>query len=436
MAKSPPKTSLARSKVIGKVAGRVASKKISSGVKSVFLKPEDKQTLRQRTNLEIAQMIFEGLSQLRGTALKLAQLFCGETGLLPEEYMKVFEQAQYKVSPLSAALVRTVLRRELGQDPLLVFAEFEADALAAASLGQVHRAKLKNGTWVAVKVQYPGMNESIVNDFALARKLLKPFANTGLLINILDELQDRLRQEVDYMVEQEHSNWFRAQTLPPTMFIPQVHADLTCPTVLTMDFVSGQHLDQWLLSHPSQDRIDKVANTLFSFFTRSVFQWQRLHVDPNLGNFLITEDDRIAVIDFGAVKIIPQEDVTFYTQLWRTSKGDDRTPLLEQYEKRGMQVAPGGVEQNRQLLEQAVEPYLDWIQTLLAQESFDFKTQPDFVRRGHEIFSQQLFNPQLQNFSTGLTLVHRTLLGLGVVFQRLGAKLHVDSHRHTWQKSY
>lgn len=433
MKKPPVKTSLARTKVIGEVAGKIAGKKIITSTKSLFLNPDDKISLHARSRQEIAQMIFEGLSKLRGTALKLAQLFCGETGLLPQEYMTAFEQSHYRVPPLSSVLVRNVLRREYGEDPSLVFLEFGTEAIAAASLGQVHKARLKSGESVAVKVQYPGIAESVVNDFSMARKLLRPFANTGLIANVLDELEDRLRQEVDYLAEQRHLNWFRNVQLPDGIYIPRITSPLTRPQVLVMEFVEGLHFDQWLATRPSQARIDKVANSLFEFFLKSVFVWQRLHVDPNFGNFLIKENDDVAVIDFGAVKQLNDDELTFYKLLWCTTEGADCSDLLSLYESRGAKLHGDGISANQNLINTAISPYLKWIQQLLSPDKFDFKANPNFVKEGHEIFSQQLFNPQLQNFNSGLTLVHRTLLGMAVIFQRLGAELDLERHRKVWQ---
>ena len=432
MKKSPPKSSFARTKVIGQVAGRIAGKKIATSTKSLFLSADDKNSLRARSRQEIAQIIFDGLAQLRGTALKLAQLFCGETGLLPQEYMKVFEQSHYRVPPLSSVLVRTVIRRELGEDPSHLFAEFDAQAIGAASLGQVHRARLKSGEVVAVKVQYPGISETLVTDFALARKMLMPFGNTGLIQTVMTELEIRLKQEVDYLAEMQHLDWFRGKELPEGIRLPKVFKQHSTTTVLTMEYVKGQQLDEWLATKPDQMRVNRIANALFSFFVTSVFKWNRLHADPNFGNFIITDQDEIVVIDFGAVKVMRPADVEFYRLLWATPVDSNAMDLVKIYLEHGAELNIEDPQQTKNLLENAIRPYLLWIQTMIRHEKFDFKKNDDFTRLGHQIFSAQLFNEQLQNFDSSLTLVHRTLLGLVVIFQRLGSEIEIEKHRSLW----
>lgn len=429
----PPKGKLGRSKIIGTVASKVAGKKLVFEAKSLFASKDERESQRLRAHEEIAATIFAGLSQLRGTALKLAQLFCGESGLLNESYMKAFEQAHYRVPPLSAALVRSLLRREWRRDPDTVLADFNWQAVAAASLGQVHRGRLKSGEAVAIKVQYPGIGESILSDFSLARRMLKPFRQeAGLILGILDELEVRLQNEVNYLTEVENLKKLAGLALPARLRLPKAYEHLTTRHVLVLDFVSGLHLDTWLATKPNQTARNQVAEALWSFFVHSVFSWKVLHADPNLGNYLIDNSSQVWVLDFGAVKDLGSDDVEFYRKLWTTSPEGSLNAMLSAYAARGAEVMSGGVEANQELLNSAILPYLRWVQEFLNSDTYNFTTESQFVQQGHDLFLGQLFNPHMQNFSAGLTLVHRTLLGLLVIFHRLQARAPIRPYRHLW----
>lgn len=407
-----------RTRVVGRVATQVVAKKLVAQSKGIFLGQEDRRALQERTRTEIAELIFSGLSQLRGTALKIAQVFCAETGLLPDQYMKVLEQSHYRVSPMSSAMVRAVIRRELNGQPEELFAAFEFQAAAAASLGQVHRARLFDGREVAVKVQYPGIADAIDTDLKLARLALKPLANSGLLLLLLSQFEKRLRQETNYQLEFAHLNEFRVLLNGLNILIPEPIADLSTVTVLTMEWLDGQHLDQWIASKPNQDRIDQVADQLFRWFMTSVFTWRRLHCDPNLGNFIIDQTDRVGILDFGAVHGIDDSDLQLFSLLWRSPISEPGV-FTEAYRERG-------AKESGDLFDSAIKPYLLWVHEFLDAGSFDFSKSPDYARRGHELFTAQLFNPDFNEFRSELTFVHRTWLGLVTLFQRMGARIKLS----------
>ncbi len=420
-AKSPPKTRVARSAVIGTVAARATGKKLMGEFKAAFQPVGARAESRAQTREEIAAIVFEGLSRLRGSALKLAQVFCVDTGLLPQEYLATFEQAHYRVPALSPALVRSVLRRELKQDPEKIFSEFQWEAAGAASLGQVHRGRLHDGSDVAVKIQYPGMKETLVSDVSLARIALKPLLRTGLLLSTLNQLEKRLHEEVDYGLELAQLQWFGGQGLGdkvPPIAVPKAYAEFSTSRVLCMQWMDGETLDQWAKKSPSQSERDRVAQSLFELFVESVFVRQRFHSDANLGNFLIQPSGQVALLDFGAVTSLPEDEVQFYRRLWR-SKGQAEA-LTKDYQTRGAVTDKG-------FWDQCVQPYLSWIDQLWAKSTFDFAANSDFVNEGYRLFTAQMFNPNLQSYQDQLPLVHRTLLGLFSLFTRLKATIATAS---------
>ena len=417
-ADAPPKTPLRRTKVLGHVATAVAGKKLKSEVQALFLTEDKKEAHRAQTREEIAGLIFEGLSKLRGTALKLAQVFCADTGLLAPEYLRTFEQAHYQVPGLSPALVRSVLRRELGAEPEAVFASIDWSPRGAASLGQVHRATLQDGTAVAIKVQYPGMQESILSDMNLARMALKPVLRTGLILSTLRQLEERLKEEVDYRCELANLEWFREQTFPFALRIPKGYREFSSSRVLTMEWMNGQTVDAWLTTKPSVLQINAVAQTIFDLFIYSVFQRRRFHSDPNLGNFFVQADGEVVLLDFGGVTTLAPEEVVFYQNLWRTEGSSEF--LLAEYARRGARIEPG-------FWEESVQPYQTWIANVTGPGTFDFGRHPNFVVEGYQLFTRQLFNPNLQGYSDQLTLAHRTLLGVFSLFTRMQAEVSTAS---------
>lgn len=408
--------SKSRLKTVGNLATQVAGQKISTAVKGIFLSEEDRKNLHKKSREEVAHYIFNALSQLRGTALKLAQLFCGETGLLSDEYMRVFEQSHYRVPPLPMAAVRSALRQAYKEDPSYVFAEFDWTAKAAASLGQVHWARLKTGEEVAVKVQYPGIQQDVINDFKLARRILSPISNTGLIHQILNELEERIAFEVDYLMEIEHRNLFSNFQMPEGIFLPQFFPNLSRSNVLVMEYVKATHIDQWATEFHRTSQADLVSQKLFDLFLRQIFEWRTLHADPNFGNFMIDQNFGIFILDFGAVKQITPEDQSFFRLLWTTSPEDDLRLLISEYEKRGAIL----IEED---LDPVIRSYLRWIQKIIGTDHFDPASNNRLIHEGHHIFFSQLFHPRLQNFSASLTFVHRTFLGIMGIIYRLGGSL-------------
>jgi predicted unusual protein kinase regulating ubiquinone biosynthesis (AarF/ABC1/UbiB family) len=413
----PPKTRLQRSKVIGEVAASVAGKKLKSEMQAAFLPSDERGSHRAKAREEMAALVFEGLSKLRGTALKLAQLFCADTGLLPEEYMRQFEQSHYQVPGLSPALVRGVLRRELKRDPEEIFASFEWTPAGAASLGQVHRAKLKDGREVAVKVQYPGMQESLASDVGMAKAALKPMLRTGLILSTIKQLEHRLMEEIDYAKELANMQWFRSQTYPFALHIPEPHPEFSSRRVLTMEWIDGVTLDRWITQAPVQEDVNKAAQTLFDLFVLSVFERRRFHSDANFGNFFVRPDGMLVLLDFGSITLIPEADAQFYKRLWFAQGQAER--LVRDYQERGART-------DSTFWDECAQPYIAWISRLTGPREFDFGAQPDFTADGFRLFTAQMFNAKLQEYSDQLTLAHRTLLGLFTLFTTLKAKIRLN----------
>ena len=210
------------------------------------------------------------------------------------------------------AMVREVFLDELGREPEDLFAFFDRNAFAAASLGQVHRARLHSGEEVAVKIQYPGIARTIKSDLRNLRLLLQPLCYTSDWQNTLDKLEDieqMLLMETDYEQEAAFSEKARRLfTADDQVAVPRVYGEYSTKRVLTTEYLRGCHLNEFLAADPSQEERDHFTTLLTVATFRVYYQLHWFFADPHPGNFIFMEDGRLGVIDFGCTRVITDED--------------------------------------------------------------------------------------------------------------------------------
>jgi len=306
-----PNTQLSRAGIVGTTAVKIGVGKLKSKVKRPFLDDSAKLAEKAKQEDADAEILFKAITQLRGTAVKMAQMLGMETELLPERIRTELAKSYHQIPPLNRVLVRKVIQEELGEAPENLFREFNTEALAAASLGQVHRAVLNDGQIVAVKIQYPGIHVSIDSDMKLLSKLSASGMkflpkhrqpNKDVIENTVQEIGDRLREETDYLLEAENTRWFKNNFHLDCIDVPKVFDDYSSSRVITTQMLDGQHLDDWLASNPSQEQRDRAAQLIYDSFIHSTTVLGRTHADPNPGNYLYAKDGRIGLIDFGCIK--------------------------------------------------------------------------------------------------------------------------------------
>lgn len=281
-----------------------------------------------------AKEIFGEFTKLRGTALKIAQGMSMDQGFLPEEFAEVMTQAQYSVPPINKALVRSIIKSELGQYPEKLFREFESEAFAAASIGQVHKVTLKDGRKAAIKIQYPNVRETIDSDLNLARMLAKRIVKKGSDIDpYFDEVRNTLMDETDYRKEGRQIELFRERFSDSGISIPEYIEEFSTDKVLCMSFLEGKHLGDFLKDHPSQEEKDRYGQLLWDFFHMQIQDQDYVHADTHPGNFLYTTDGRLGVIDFGCVKKFPAEFFGNYLRLLPTHLMNDEEAIRDLYIK-------------------------------------------------------------------------------------------------------
>jgi predicted unusual protein kinase regulating ubiquinone biosynthesis (AarF/ABC1/UbiB family) len=286
---------------------------------------------------QTAQQIFSEFTKLRGTALKIAQSLSIDQGLLPDEFSEVMTQAQYSVPPINRSLVRSIIKRELGSYPEQIFESFDSNAIAAASIGQVHKAVLKSGEKVAVKIQYPGVRDTIASDLGLAKSLFKRLiSNKEELDEYFEEVESTLRKETDYIHEGETINRFHQRFSSDRFETPRWIEDYSTERVLTMTFLEGVHLKEFLENDPSQEEKNHYGQLIWDFFHEQVRDSDEIHADTHPGNFLFTDDGKLGIIDFGCVKNFPDSFFIDYLRLLPTHLNRDLEEIKDLYFRLGV----------------------------------------------------------------------------------------------------
>jgi predicted unusual protein kinase regulating ubiquinone biosynthesis (AarF/ABC1/UbiB family) len=338
-----PSTPLERGVRIAATGMTIGARYAADHLRRVVTGKRDEQG-RSDLHRRNAEQAFAEFAKLRGTALKLAQTLSLDHAILPEEVAEVMSRAQYRVPPISRALVRTILKRELGAEPETVFARFEPDAVAAASIGQVHRAWLHDGTAVAVKVQYPNVRKTIESDMAIAKIFMNRLMDRKKADDYASEVTERLLEETDYRTEGRNLRLFRARFHGDRFTTPDYLPEYSTGTVLTMTWLDGLHLDAFLATEPSQAEKDRLGQLFWDFFHQQIDFGFTVYADAHPGNFLFTPDGRLGILDFGCIKTSPPDFFNAYIRLFDVHMAGDPSGLRPVYAALGMTDGSGSAE--------------------------------------------------------------------------------------------
>ena len=271
---------------------------------------------RKELNSTNAHELFKEFSKLRGTALKLAQGLSLDNAILPEEFANVMTQAQYAVPPINRSLVRTIVKQQLGDYPEKLFKSFEADATAAASLGQVHKAETHDGRIIAVKIQYPNVRKTIESDLSVARLVFNRLVKSNKTDEYFDEVKNKLIEETDYVIEGQRIQEFHRLYSRDSIITPEWVQEFSTSSVLSMTWIDGIHQGEFLKMEPSQEEINQYGQRLWDFFHMQINDSFTVHADSHPGNYLFLPDGKLGVIDFGCVKVCPEDFFLNYLRLF------------------------------------------------------------------------------------------------------------------------
>ena len=362
------------------------------------------------------------LGGLKGPLMKVAQILSTIPDALPEEYAQELAQLQANAPAMGWSFVRRRMAGELGADWQGKFSSFGQDAAAAASLGQVHRATLPDGTEVACKLQYPDMPSTVDADLRQLRLAMGVFKRVAKVIEgdeVYAEVAERLREELDYLREAAqmrlYSNMLRDE---PTVTVPRPIEGYCTPRLLTMNWLSGTGMQVWINSEPPQVARNEMARTLFRAWYIPFYGYGIIHGDPHLGNYQVRDDGGLNLLDFGAIRVFRPQFVQGVIDLYEAIRDGDEAKAQHAYEGWGFLNLSKAQITNLNLWARFIyDPLLD-DRVRRIQENND----PEFGRSVAEQVHSGLKETGSVRPPREFVLMDRAALGLGSVFTRLQAQ--------------
>jgi predicted unusual protein kinase regulating ubiquinone biosynthesis (AarF/ABC1/UbiB family) len=364
------------------------------------------------------------LGGLKGPLMKVAQFLSTVPDALPAEYAEQLANLQANAPPMGAAFVRRRMQSELGPQWRSRFASFDETAAAAASLGQVHRATLPDGTDVACKLQYPDMTSTVDADLRqlkLAMAVYRRMDNTIQQDDIYAELAERLREELDYVREAAQMRLYGAMLADePTVHIPTPIAGLGTSRLLTMTWLDGRPLMRRLEEDPPLEERNRIAEALFRAWYVPLYRYGVIHGDPHMGNYQVRADGSLNLLDFGAIRVFPARFVRGVIDLYEAVRDDDDDKAYEAYR------AWGFGDMNREKMA-VLNEWARFLYEPLMQDRIRPIQENDDPQYGRSIAER--VHAGLRR--TGgvrppreFVLMDRSAIGLGSVFLRLRAELN------------
>lgn len=424
---SMPTTKVERSAKFVKTGFRIGGNYVKHYSKKLF----NPDLSRDELNEDNATDIYDSLSQLKGSALKIAQMLSMDKNMLPKAYVNKFSQSQYNAPPLSGPLIIKTFTKSFGKSPDKIFDSFNLNSVQAASIGQVHEATL-NGKKLAIKVQYPGVGDSISSDL----KLVKPFAFRLLgmsekeLSIYISEVEERLLEETDYELEVKRSIEFsKACSKLNNVVFPTYYPKLSSAKIITMDWMEGLHLKEFLATSPSQQLKNKIGQALWDFYNFQQHELRAVHADPHPGNFLITPDEKLAVIDFGCIKELPEDFYDPFFALIVPGLMNDKSATIKAFRALEM-IQPNDDKKQIDFYYKAYKEMISLFALPYTSKTFDF-SKPEFFEQlyayGEKITKMPEFKQPrgVKHF----IYVNRTNFGLYTLLNELNATVRTDTYQ-------
>jgi predicted unusual protein kinase regulating ubiquinone biosynthesis (AarF/ABC1/UbiB family) len=406
---------------------KIGGNYIKHYVKKAFDPSLDKEELHK----ENAEDIYNSLSQLKGSALKVAQMLSMDKAILPKAYSDKFTMAQYSAPPLSGPLVVKTFTKSFGKTPQQLFDSFEMDATNAASIGQVHIA-YKNGKKLAVKIQYPGVSDSIKSDLRIVKPIaLRMFNLTEQeLAKYLVEVESKLLEETDYTLELRRSLETAQQCAHiENIHFPNYYPEYSADRIITMDWMEGKHLNEFLATNPSKEIRNKAGQALWRFYEFQNHTLRSIHADPHPGNFLFMPDGTVGVIDFGCIKVIPEN---FYYDYFGMiiPEVSNNDAALEAIMRRMDIIYDNDSDKLRKLYKDTFRTLIELLSQPHINNMFDFGDD-DYINRIYAMAEELSNNKEIRAGGDGrgsqhALYVNRTMFGLYSMLNQLKANIHTQ----------
>lgn len=417
-------------KLLG-LAAKVTKTELAQNIREQFTKSvDDIASGRMKARIDQARAIAENLSQLKGAAMKAGQLMSLDASdYFPPEAVEILSKLQGKADPVDWPLVRSVLAEELGEEKIESFEKLSIAPSASASIGQVHKGRL-DGRDIAIKIQYPGIADSIDSDLRILRTLASSMLTvSGRRIDLDDifkELGEVLHQEADYRIELEHMKEYkRLLGDEPGFTIPDPIESHSSRRVLTMTWMNGLTLNEWLKTEPSVELRLKVGRLLLDLYCKEFYDWGFVQTDPNYGNFLIQPDPlRLVVLDFGATLRYTEEFRREYVKLLQVMATFDRPKIIQAFVDFGL-IDPRESDESKRLLTEMLAVSLEPFDK--SKQPFRFKDD-DYSKRTR--LATQAFTQSLKYSAPPRKIIflHRKLGGVFTFLKKLDVVLDVAEY--------
>jgi len=394
----------------------------------------DPQNAKEKLNQNNASDIYDGLKNLKGSALKVAQMLSMEKNILPKAYVEQFSLAQFSVPPLSAPLVRKTFFKYFGKHPEDLFDTFNSKSIAAASIGQVHQAT-KHGKELAIKIQYPGVADSISSDLAMVKPVaIKMFNIKGKDSDkYFEEVEQKLLEETDYILEVKQSQQMVADCKHiEHLIFPDYYPDLSNHRIITMDWIDGEHLSEFTKVNTNKVLADKLGQALWDFYMYQMHELKRVHADPHPGNFLVTPKGELVAIDFGCIKAIPD---SFYIPYFELAIPENiNNPEMFTKKLYELEIlTPTDTPEEIDFFSTLFHEMLSLFTQPMHNETFDFSDET-FFSKVADLSEKYSKDTQLRKMngnrgSKHFLYINRTFFGLYNLMNDLGAKVFVNNYK-------
>jgi aarF domain-containing kinase len=415
-----------RLRVFGTMQAEVAAAYLFLYLRGMFQNAAEKERLLAETQWSTALRVLDSMSYLRGATIKIGQMMANFPDIMPGPFVETFERLHFDAPPMHWSLLKEMVHNELEADPEERFATFDKHAFAAASMGQVHRACLRSGEKVAVKIQYPGIARTVRDDFRnlffflLPQRLSRDWEN---LRQQFEDLRHRLERETDYQQEADLQERVRKLFRDEDgIVVPRVYRDHSTSRILTMDYLPGQTVDQFVARNPSQEERNHFARLILRAWYRMLYAGRLFYADIHPGNFLLLDDGRLGLIDFGFMLELDEGMWEQFRKIDRpqtTGRRDERMTAMKEFNLLNDDPA----EQDRLRLS---EQLCDWFwRCRYYGGEFDFSDEADF-RRGVNL----MVEIGRKRYSRGRpyqAVIAKQTFGIRSLLYRLKAKLDVKT---------
>lgn len=412
---------------LAKMTVSLSSQAVRYKIKSIAKDEEYKESERKQLLQQVGEQIFITLGEMKGAAMKFGQVAAQYQSIFPSEIREQMLKLQTKSEFIDFAIVKKQIEKELKKELEELFQNIDGEPFAAASMGQVHRATLKDGRKVVIKVQYPNMDEICRSDLKLLKKAI---SFTGLAKidrqlqqSIFREIENSLLQEINYEIEAQHLKIFSAfhQHIDAKIIIPQVIEEYSTPRLLVLSEELGENIET--ASHWELEIRNELGRRLMTAIRDEMFGLGIFHCDPHAGNFAFRRDGSVIMYDFGAVKTFSQAVIDDIKHLLNAANSRDLVAL----EQALMRV---GILQKQNVF--PTELYLKWLEVLLRP----LVTHYDFAENSSHSDARKLLQPSLKYWdlfkpSAETLLMSRTISGHYWNLVQLGVK---DDFSDFWEE--